>query len=94
MGADRILATKLGAYAVEQLLQGAHMMMAGGIRPVRLVCHPLALTGDKKKAGRQLFTALATAGCSVLISSIKKPPGGALQTKTTQELNTILTRSL
>jgi len=48
VGADRILATKLGAYAVEQLLQGAHMMMAGEING-QAGLYPLALTGDKKK---------------------------------------------
>ncbi len=48
VGADRILATKLGAYAVEQLLQGAHMMMVGEING-QAGLYPLALTGDKKK---------------------------------------------
>jgi len=48
VGADRILATKLGAYAVEQLLQGAHLMMAGEING-QVGLYPLALTGDKKK---------------------------------------------
>jgi 6-phosphofructokinase 1 len=48
VGADRILATKLGAYAVEQTLQGAHMMMVGEING-QAGLYPLALTGDKKK---------------------------------------------
>ncbi|MBU1621538.1 MAG: ATP-dependent 6-phosphofructokinase [Gammaproteobacteria bacterium] len=48
VGADRILATKLGAYAVEQLVQGAHLMMAGEING-KAGLYPLALTGDKKK---------------------------------------------
>ena len=48
VGADRILATKLGAYAVEQLVQGAHLMMAGEING-QAGLYPLALTGDKKK---------------------------------------------
>ena len=49
VGSDRILATKLGAYAVEQLLQGnAHLMMAGE-QGGQAVLFPLSLTGDKKK---------------------------------------------
>ena len=48
VGADRILATKLGAYAIEQLLQGAHLVMAGEING-QAGLYPLALTGDKKK---------------------------------------------
>lgn len=48
VGADRILATKLGAYAVEQLVQGAHLVMAGEISG-QAGLYPLALTGDKKK---------------------------------------------
>ncbi|MDF3126699.1 ATP-dependent 6-phosphofructokinase [Rheinheimera sp. 1928-s] len=48
VGADRILATKLGAYAVEQLVQGAHLMMAGEING-KAGLYPLVLTGDKKK---------------------------------------------
>lgn len=48
VGADRILATKLGAYAVEQLTHGAHLMMAGEINQ-QAVLFPLAQTSDKKK---------------------------------------------
>jgi 6-phosphofructokinase 1 len=48
VGADRILATKLGAFAVEQVLQGAHLMMAGEMNG-QAALYPLALTGDKKK---------------------------------------------
>lgn len=48
VGADRILGTKLGAYAVEQLLHGAHLVMAGEING-QAGLYPLALTGDKKK---------------------------------------------
>lgn len=49
VGSDRILATKLGAYAVEQLLLGnAHLMMAGE-QGGQAVLFPLSLTGDKKK---------------------------------------------
>lgn len=48
VGADRILATKLGAYAVEQLLQGAHLMMAGEMNG-QAGLYPLARTGEKKK---------------------------------------------
>lgn len=48
VGADRILATKLGAFAVEQLLHGAHLVMAGEING-QAGLYPLALTGDKKK---------------------------------------------
>lgn len=48
VGADRILATKLGAYAVEQLIAGAHLMMAGEINQ-QPVLFPLAQTGDKQK---------------------------------------------
>lgn len=48
VGADRILATKLGAYAVEQLMQGAHLMMAGEINQ-QAVLYPLAQTSGKKK---------------------------------------------
>lgn len=49
VGADRILATKLGAFAIEQLLLGhAHMMMAG--EQAGLAClYPLTLTGLKQK---------------------------------------------
>lgn len=49
VGADRILATKLGAFAIEQLLLGhAHMMMAG--EQAGTAClYPLALTGLKQK---------------------------------------------
>ncbi|KKO46544.1 6-phosphofructokinase [Arsukibacterium ikkense] len=49
VGADRILATKLGAYAVEQLLQGANLMMAGEVNG-EAVLYPLAKTGDRTKA--------------------------------------------
>ena len=48
VGADRILATKLGAYAVEQLMQGAHLMMAGEINQ-QAVLYPLSETGAKQK---------------------------------------------
>lgn len=49
VGADRILATKLGAFAVEQLLAGhAHLMMAGE-QAGQAVLYPLALTGERKK---------------------------------------------
>lgn len=49
VGSDRILATKLGAFAIEQLLEGnAHMMMAGE-QAGQAVLYPLVLTGDKKK---------------------------------------------
>lgn len=49
VGSDRILATKLGAFAVEQLMAGhAHMMMAGE-QAGQAVLFPLVLTGDKKK---------------------------------------------
>lgn len=48
VGADRILATKLGAYAVEQLIQGAHLMMAGEINQQALL-YPLSQTGAKQK---------------------------------------------
>ncbi|MFN6971936.1 MAG: ATP-dependent 6-phosphofructokinase [Rheinheimera sp.] len=49
VGSDRILATKLGAFAVEQLLLGnAHLMMAGE-QGGQAVLFPLSLTGDKKK---------------------------------------------
>lgn len=48
VGADRILATKLGAYAIEQLVSGAHLMMAGEINQ-QAVLYPLAQTGAKQK---------------------------------------------
>lgn len=48
VGADRILATKLGAYAVEQLVKGAHLMMAGEINQ-QAILYPLAQTGERKK---------------------------------------------
>jgi len=49
VGADRILATKLAAYAVEQLLAGrAHLMMAGE-QAGHLGLYPLATTGEKHK---------------------------------------------
>lgn len=48
VGADRILATKLGAYAVEQLIAGAHLMMAGEVNQ-QPVLYPLAQTGDRQK---------------------------------------------
>lgn len=48
VGADRILATKLGAYAVEQLVQGANLMMAGEVNQ-QAALYPLAQTGDKQK---------------------------------------------
>lgn len=49
VGADRILATKLGAYAVEQLLQGAQLQMAGEING-EAALYPLAKTGERTKA--------------------------------------------
>lgn len=49
VGSDRILATKLGAYAVEQLMAGhAHMMMAGE-QAGQAVLFPLRLTGAQHK---------------------------------------------
>ncbi len=49
VGADRILATKLAAYAIEQLIAGhAHLMMAGE-QAGHLGLYPLATTGDKHK---------------------------------------------
>ncbi len=49
VGSDRILATKLGAYAVEQLVAGhAHMMMAGE-QAGQAVLFPLRLTGAQHK---------------------------------------------
>ena len=48
VGADRILATKLGAYAVEQLIEGQHLMMAGEINQ-QVTLYPLAKTGDRNK---------------------------------------------
>lgn len=48
VGADRILATKLGAFAVEQLLAGANLMMAGE-QNQQAVLYPLSKTGDKTK---------------------------------------------
>ncbi|MDR6982860.1 6-phosphofructokinase 1 [Rheinheimera pacifica] len=48
VGADRILATKLGAYAIEQLVLGANLMMAGEINQ-QAVLYPMAQTGAKKK---------------------------------------------
>lgn len=48
VGADRILATKLGAFAVEQLMQGAHLMMAGEVNH-QAGLFPLELTGNRKK---------------------------------------------
>lgn len=48
VGADRILATKLGAFAVEQLVEGAHLMMAGEVNQ-QAVLYPLQQTGDKQK---------------------------------------------
>lgn len=49
VGTDRILATKLGAYAVEQLVAGhAHMMMSGE-QAGQAVLFPLRLTGAQHK---------------------------------------------
>ena len=49
VGSDRILATKLGAYAVEQLMAGhAHLMMAGE-QAGQAVLFPLSLTGAQHK---------------------------------------------
>ncbi|MBV2129841.1 6-phosphofructokinase [Arsukibacterium indicum] len=49
VGADRILATKLGAFAVEQLMHGATLVMAGEVNGEACL-YPLAKTGDKAKA--------------------------------------------
>ncbi|WP_445424788.1 6-phosphofructokinase [Alishewanella sp. HL-SH06] len=49
VGADRILATKLGAYAVEALQQGAHLQMAGEVHG-EVTLYPLAKTGNRTKA--------------------------------------------
>ncbi|WP_423186411.1 ATP-dependent 6-phosphofructokinase [Alishewanella sp. d11] len=49
VGADRILATKLGAFAVEQLLQGEHLQMAGEINGA-VSLYPLAKTAERTKA--------------------------------------------
>lgn len=49
VGADRILATKLGAFAVEQLLQGANLQMAGEVNG-EAILYPLAKTGERTKA--------------------------------------------
>jgi 6-phosphofructokinase 1 len=46
---DRILATKLGHFAVQQLLTGAHLMMAGEIGGVAGL-YPLHLTGERHKS--------------------------------------------
>lgn len=48
VGADRILATKLGAYAVEQLLEGAHLVMAGEVNQ-KASLYPLKDTGKRTK---------------------------------------------
>ncbi len=49
VSSDRILATKLAAYALEQLLAGrAHLMMAGE-QAGHLGLYPLATTGEKHK---------------------------------------------
>ncbi|WNO61060.1 ATP-dependent 6-phosphofructokinase [Rheinheimera sp. MMS21-TC3] len=48
VGADRILATKLGAYAVEQLKKGAHLKMVGEINQ-QAALYPLVKSNDKKK---------------------------------------------
>jgi 6-phosphofructokinase 1 len=48
VGADRILATKLGAFAVEQLKDGAHLVMVGEINQ-QAVLYPLIKTSDRKK---------------------------------------------
>lgn len=49
VGADRILATKLGAFAVEQLMHGATLVMAGEVNGEACL-YPLAKTSDKAKA--------------------------------------------
>lgn len=49
LGADRILATKLGAFAVEQVLKGAHLQMAGEVNGAATL-YPLTKTGDRTKA--------------------------------------------
>lgn len=49
VGSDRILATKLGAYVVEQILAGhAHLMMAGE-QAGQCGLYPLSLTGARHK---------------------------------------------
>lgn len=49
VGSDRILATKLGAYVVEQILAGhAHLMMAGE-QAGQCSLYPLSLTGARNK---------------------------------------------
>lgn len=49
VGSDRILATKLGAFAIEQLLAGhAHLMMVGE-QAGQATLYPLALTGEQNK---------------------------------------------
>jgi 6-phosphofructokinase 1 len=49
IGSDRILATKLGAYLVEQVIAGhAHLMMAGE-QAGQCTLYPLSLTGAKQK---------------------------------------------
>ena len=48
VGADRILATKLGAFAVEQLMADAHLVMAGEVNQ-QAILYPLDQTGAKKK---------------------------------------------
>ena len=49
VGADRILATKLGAFAVELVINGEHVQMAGEMNGT-LKGYPLAKTGDRTKA--------------------------------------------
>lgn len=49
VGSDRILATKLGAFVVEQILAGhAHLMMAGE-QAGQCTLYPLSLTGARNK---------------------------------------------
>lgn len=49
VGSDRILATKLGAFVVEQMLAGhAHLMMAGE-QGGQCTLYPLSLTGARHK---------------------------------------------
>lgn len=49
VGSDRILATKLGAFAIEQLMAGhAHLMMVGE-QAGQTTMYPLALTGEQHK---------------------------------------------
>lgn len=57
VGSDRILATKLGAYAIEQLRTGHANLMMVGEQAGHLCLSPLSATGEKrKKADPYLLT--------------------------------------